>query len=339
MSRSMRAAVHVGGGRLELREWPVPAPGAGEIVLGLRGCGLCGSDIAKLDGGGAAPGVLGHEVVGDVLEVGPGPSRFRPGDRVVAAHHVPCFRCHYCRRGSPSMCRAFKRTNLDPGGFAERLRVPVPNVAHATFRIPDHVSDETASFTEPLACCLRAVTRSGAAAGDTALVVGLGSIGCLLVQGLRLAGARVLATDLLADRRRLGAAVGAEVPEGEAALDAALGRATDGRGADVVVLTAGGAGVLPWAHARVRDGGTVHCFAGGGGQTLPLALDALYHRELTLSATYSSSPADLARAFDLLVRGAVRVEGLVTHRLPLARLAEGVELAKRQHAVKVYVTP
>ncbi len=340
MTGSMKAAVHVGSGRLELKEWPVPAPGPGELVLSLRGCGLCGSDIAKLGGAGApVPAVLGHEVVGDVVEVGPGGGRFAPGDRLVVAHHVPCFECHYCRRGSPSMCPVFKASNLDPGGFAERIRVPAPNVAHAAFRVPNHVSDETASFTEPLACCLRAVKRCGASAGDLVLVVGLGSIGCLLVQGFRHAGARVLATDLLAGRRRLGRAAGAEVPEGEAALDAALREVTDGRGADVVVITAGGASVLPWARARVRDGGTIHYFAGGGGEALPVALDSLYHGEITLSATYSSSPADLAEAFDLLVGGGVRVEGLVTHRLPLARLAEGVELVKRQQAVKVYVTP
>ena len=154
------------------------------------GCGLCGSDIAKLMSGRAAPpAVLGHEVVGDVLEAGAGVSRFAPGDRVVVAHHVPCFQCHYCRRGSPSMCRLFKRINLDPGGFAERVRVPAPNVEHATFAIPADVPDETASFTEPLACCLRAVKRCGTEAGDTVVVVGLGSIGCLL-SGLPLAGAR-----------------------------------------------------------------------------------------------------------------------------------------------------
>lgn len=325
---------------LELRDWPAPSAGPGELLLRVRGCGLCGSDIAKLAGGQAtAPTVLGHEVVGEVLEAGAGVSRFAPGDRVVVAHHVPCFHCHYCRRGSPSMCRAFRRSNLDPGGFAERLRVPAPNVAHAAFAIPPAMSDETASFTEPLACCLRAVKRCGTAAGDTVLVVGLGSIGCLLVHGFRLAGATVLATDLLPERRRLGRAAGAQVPEREADLDGALDAATEGRGADAVVLTAGGAAVLPWARARTRDGGTLHYFAGGAGEALPLSLASLYHHELTLSATYSSSPVELAEAFDLLRRGAVTVDGLVTHRLPLARLAEGVDLVKRQQAMKVYVTP
>ena len=334
----MKAAVCVAG-VIELREWPEPAPGPGELILRMSGCGLCGSDIVKINAAASEPAVLGHEVVGQVAAVGPGVRRFAPGDRLVVAHHVPCFECHYCRRGSPSMCRHFKRVNLDPGGFAELVRVPAPNVEHAAFRLPAEMAEETASFTEPLACCLRAVKRSRVAAGDTALVVGLGSIGCLLAQLLALHGARVFASDILESRRALGRRMGAEVPDTDVALEAALREATDGRGADLVIVTAGGAAGLPAAAARVRDGGTLHYFAGGGGDSLPLPLAALYHRELTLTATYSSSPAELAEAFALLARGRIRVEGLVSHRLPLGRLGEGVDLMRRHEAVKVYVTP
>lgn len=334
----MRAAVCIAGA-IELREWPEPVAGPGELLLQMSGCGLCGSDLLKVSAAAPEPAVLGHEVVGRVAAIGPGVRRFAPGDRLVVAHHVPCFQCHYCRRGSPSMCRHFKRVNLDPGGFAELVRVPAPNVEHAAFRLPPEMAEETASFTEPLACCLRAVKRSQGAAGDTALVVGLGSIGCLLVQLLTLQGVHVFGSDLLPARRALGLASGARVLDSDAALDAALREATAGRGADVVIVTAGGAPVLPAAVARVRDGGTVHYFAGGAGDTLPLPLAALYHRELTLTATYSSSPAELAEAFHLLASGRVRVEGLVSHRLPLGRLGEAVELMRRHEAVKVYVTP
>jgi L-iditol 2-dehydrogenase len=199
--------------------------------------------------------------------------------------------------------------------------------------------EETASFTEPLACCLRAVKRSRVAAGDTALVVGLGSIGCLLAQLLALEAVRVFASDLLEPRRALGRRMGAQVFDDDAALDAALCEATGGRGADLVIVTAGGAAVLPAAAARVRDGGTLHYFAGGAGDHLPLSLGALYHRELTLTATYSSSPAELEEAFALLAGARIRVDGLISHRLPLERLSEGVELMRRHEAVKVYVIP
>ena len=334
----MKAAVCVAGA-IELRDWPEPAPGPGELVLRMHGCGLCGSDILKVNAATPGPTVLGHELVGQVVAIGPGVGRFAPGDRLVVAHHVPCFACHYCRRGSPSMCRHFKRVNLDPGGFAELVRVPAPNVEHAAFRLPAGMAEETASFTEPLACCLRAVKRSGVAPGDTAVVVGLGSIGCLLAQLLVLHGARVFASDLLDTRRTLGRRMGALVLDADAALDPALREATEGRGADLVIVTAGGAAVLPAAAARVRDGGTLHYFAGGAGESLPLPLAALYHRELTLTATYSSSPAELAEAFELLAGRRIHVDGLVSHRLPLGRLAEGVDLMRRHEAVKVYVTP
>jgi L-iditol 2-dehydrogenase len=336
----MRAAIFEGAGRIVPGPWPRPAAGAGELLLRVRGCGLCGSDIAKiLAADTRGPAVFGHEVVGDVVEAGPGVAGFAAGDRVVAAHHVPCGACHYCRRGSESMCRAFKASNLDPGGFAEYVRVPPANVRHATFRVPEHLTDEEASFVEPLACCVRAVDRARVEPGDTALVVGLGSIGGLFVQLLRRAGAVVIGADPLGERAALATSLGAQVA-GEPPLAArAVREASEGRGADHVVLTGGGADVLPWAVGLARDGGTLHCFAGGGGEVLPVPLATLYHRELTVTSTYSSSPATLARAFWLLAAGKVEVERLITHRLPLARLAEGVELMRRREALKVYVTP
>ena len=335
----MRAVVLHGGGHLAAADVPRPAAGPGELLLRLRGCGLCGSDIAKLaDPGARVPAVLGHEVVGDVVEAGDGVRGFRVGDRVVAAHHVPCGACHYCWRGSESMCRAFKESNLDPGGFAEFVRVPAGNVRAATFRVPDHLTDEEASFVEPLACCLRAVERARVQPGDTALVVGLGSIGCLFLQLFARAGAQVVGVDQDASRadlaRRFGAT--AALPADAATL---AREASGGRGADHVMITGGAAAVLPWAVEAVRDGGALHYFAGGRGDTLPIPLETLYHRELTLTTTYSSSPATLARAFWLLAAGKVDVESLVSHRLPLERLAEGVDLVRRRQALKVYVTP
>jgi L-iditol 2-dehydrogenase len=336
----VRAAVYRGDGRLVAEEWPRPSIGDGELLLRLKGCGLCGSDIAKIvDPATKVPAVFGHEVVGEVAAVGGGVPAYAVGDRVVAAHHVPCGECHYCRRGSESMCAAFKSSNLDPGGFAEYVRVPAANVRHATFRVPPHVSDEAASFVEPLACCLRAVRRARVQPGDTAVVVGLGSIGCLFVQLLEGAGAAVVGADALPDRavfaRGLGATAAGTLEDAAKAQQ----ELSAGRGADHVVITGGGAAVLPWAATVARDGGAIHYFAGGGGDALPLPLETLYHRELTISATYSSSPADLAESFALIAGGAIAVDRLITHRVPLERLAAGVDLMRRREALKVYVTP
>jgi L-iditol 2-dehydrogenase len=325
---------------LGVEEWPRPVVGPGDLLLRIRGCGLCGSDIAKLVAPTVArPMVLGHEVVGDVVEIGAGVSAFAEGDRAVAAHHVPCGMCHYCRRGSASMCRAFKASHLDPGGFAEYVRVPAENVRYATFRLPPSLGDEAASFVEPLACCHRAVRRTRAEPGDTCVVVGLGSIGCLFVQLLARAGAAVVGVDRLRARVELATRFGAAAGGTPDAAAVATRELSDGRGADHVVVTAGGAAVLAWAAEIVRDGGSIHYFAGGGGDALPLPLETLYHRELTITSTYSSSPADLAAAFELIAAGQVSVDGLISHRVPLERLEEGVELMRRHLAVKVFVTP
>jgi L-iditol 2-dehydrogenase len=331
----MRAAVHAAPGVLRVEERPVPRIGPGELLVRVRGCGLCGSDLAKLRAPRQLPAVLGHEVVGDVAAVGDGVTAVRPGDRVVVAHHVPCLTCHYCRRGSVSMCRAFKESNLDPGGFAEYVRVPPENARHATFRVPPGLADAEAAFTEPLACCLRAVRRSGVGPGDLVLVVGLGAIGALLTQLAVRAGAQVVGTDLLPPRRELARSLGASGVASPDELAGVLGSHSAGRGADCVLLTAGPPPLVRQALGWARDGGQVHLFVGEGEGPLPIG--ELYHRELTLTATYSSSPADLAEAFELIAGGAVRVAPLLSHRLPLERLEEAARLMERREALKVYL--
>jgi L-iditol 2-dehydrogenase len=331
----MRAAVHAGAGDIRLETRPAPGIGPGELLLRVRGCGLCGSDLAKLRGAAERPTVLGHEVVGDVAAVGDALAGFEPGDRVVTAHHVPCFACHYCRRGSPSMCAAFKTSNLDPGGFAEYVRVPAANARHVTFRVPREMPDAVAAFTEPLGCCVRAVRRADPRPGDAVVVAGLGAMGCLLVQLARRRGARVVGVDPLAERRALAARLGAEAAVPPDALAGPLARLSEGRGADVVLLATGAPAVVRQALDWARDGGAVHLFVGEGEGPLPLS--QLYRRELTLAATYSSSPADLAEAFHLIRTGAVRVAELCSHRLPLERLPDAVRLMERHQALKVFV--
>ena len=323
----------------------VPRPGPGELLLRVLACGVCRTDLHVTEGDlpphrPTPPGVTpGHEVVGEVAALGAGVAGCAIGDRVVAAHHVPCGDCHYCRRGSESMCAAFKASNLDPGGFAEYVRVPAPNVRHAMFRVPRHVSDEAASFVEPLACCLRALRRARIEPGDTTVVLGLGSIGCLFVRLLAHAGVTVVGCDPIAERADVAKRMGAAAAGPAEVAAAAQRELSEGRGADQVIVTGGGSEVLPWAAEILRDGGSVHCFAGGAGDALPIRLDTLYHRELTVTATYSSSPADLAEAFRLIASGAVAPERLVTHRISLGGLHRGVDLMRRREALKVYVTP
>lgn len=331
----MRAAVHAAPGVIRLEDRPVPTIGPGELLLRVRGCGLCGSDLAKLRAPTPAPAVLGHEVVGEIVRAGDGVERFRVGDRVVVAHHVPCFICHYCRRGSLSMCRTFKESNLDPGGFAEFVRVPPENVRHATFRVPDAIPDAVASFTEPLACALRAIRRAGVGSGDSVVVVGLGAMGSLLVQLALRTGAHVVGTDPLPGRRELAQAFGAISTVAPEDVAAPLTTLSGGRGADCVILTVGAPDVVREALGWARDGGAVHLFVGEGEGSLPVG--EIYRRELTLTATYSSSPADLAEAFELICAGRVRVAELCSHRIPLEGLVEAARLMERREALKIYV--
>ncbi len=325
---------------VRLEDRPIPPIGPGELLLRVEGCGLCGSDIAKLQGP-TPRGTLGHEVVGRVTSMGEGPKGFREGDRVVVAHHVPCFACHYCRRGNPSMCRTFKTSNLDPGGFADYVRVPADNVRFATFLLPPSLTDEAAAFTEPLACCLRAVKRSRVESGDTVVIVGLGSIGLLMVQLFLRSGLAVVGIEPLAERRALASRLGlahALAPE-DPALGEAVRSLSEGRGADLIMITVGAPLAMETGWNLVRDGGMLHLFAGLEGEgVVPLSLAQLYHRELTVTATYSSSPTELREAFDLLCREALSVRELVSHRLPLSRLQEGIDLLLRREALKVFIT-
>jgi len=325
---------------VRVEDVPIPEIGPDEVLLRPSGCGLCGSDIAKIVGQAAPPVILGHELAGRVAAVGANVTAFQPGQRVVVAHHVPCGACHYCLHGHPSMCAAFKASNIFPAGFAEYVRVPAENVRQTTLLLPDHLSDEEASFTEPLACCLRAVRRSALLPGDAALVVGLGSVGLQMGQAVKalVGGARVIGIDLVEERLALGRRLGvdlalhAETPD----LAEQVQSWTDGRGVDVTIITAGGSRAIQQALGLVRAGGTLNLFACPPGLVAAVDLSAVYHQELTITASYSSSPADLRRALELLSTGKVLVASLISHRLPLDQFHEGLELARTQRALKVF---
>jgi L-iditol 2-dehydrogenase len=340
----VKAAVAYGGDTIRLEEWPSPSPGAGELVVRVRACGLCGSDLAKLfQHKLSGPTVLGHEIAGEVVKVGAGVSRFREGDRVVVAHHVPCYACHYCRHGNDSMCRSFKQSNLRPGGFAEEVLVPAEHVKSTALPLPASLSYEQGSFTEPLACCLRSLRRWQLQPGDVVLIVGLGAMGLLMAQLVHAHHGRALGIELDAHRLSFAARIG--VPAvcsvaDAASLTALLDEWTEGRGCDVVVLTAGGGATVQQALGWVRDGGIITLFGNLSPQP-PAQFDPnlLYYREITLHGSYSPAPRDLVHALRLLESRAVEVEPLITHRLPLAQLAQAVALARTRQAVKAIINP
>lgn len=254
-----------GPGLVELVEVPVPSIGSGELLLEMRACGLCGTDLSKIFGGEVSNGPvpLGHELVGVVAAVGKGVRRFAPGDRVAVAHHVPCGRCRHCRHGNEPMCPQFKATNIDPGGFAELVRIPAAQVEQTAFRLPDSVTDEDGVFMEPLACALRAVKRSDVQFGDRIAVVGAGSMGLLVAQSVALRGAFPICLDLREERLEMARAFGIENTVNVAASEptSALLDLTKRDGIDGAILTAVSGPILQATVGALRDGGRINLFA------------------------------------------------------------------------------
>ncbi len=339
----MRAILARPGGGYALAEVEPPALGVGEILLEMRACGLCGTDLAKLgQPEQSREARLGHEVAGVVRATGPGVSRFAPGDRVTTAHHVPCGTCRVCQRGNESMCRQFKSTNLDPCGFAELIRIPRLQVEQVTLPLPHAMSFEVAAFTEPLACAVRAVERSQVQPGDRIAVLGGGGMGLLIAQVLASRGAEPIVVEIAEARLALGRALGVKATVNPAREDVAeaLAAFTRGDGLDGAILTVMTGRILAGVQRALRAGGRINVFAGpSDGPVLGLNLADLYHREIALFSTYSSTPATFVQAFDLLAKDRVRVTPLISHRLPLMAFEEGVTLQRGGAATKVIFHP
>ena len=339
----MKAILGRFSGGFGLSEVAPPVIGPGEILVEMRACGLCGTDLAKLARPEHSRGVsLGHELAGVVREVGPDVAGFSPGDRVMAAHHVPCGDCWACRHGNESMCPQFKSTNLEPCGFAELIRIPRLHVERVTIPLPGAMPFEVASFAEPLACAVRAVHRSQVLSGDRLAVVGGGGMGLLIAQTLAARGAVPILLDISEARIALARALQITTTVNPRRQDVTqvVAEMTDGVGLDGAILTIVNEGVLAYTPRMLRPGGRINVFAGpADGPQLPLDFADLYHRELSVFSTYSSTPAALSEAFELLASRRVSVLPLISHRLPLAAFHEGVELQRTGAATKVIFHP
>jgi L-iditol 2-dehydrogenase len=335
--RTMRVAVSPAPGCVEVVEQPVPAIGAGEALVRMEYCGLCGTDVSKVVAEHrAGPVALGHEVVGTVAATGAGVA-LAPGTRVVLAHHIPDYASHYTQRGSAPMDPHFKATNIDPCGFAEYIRAPAEHVRHTLLPLAPAFPPLRGVFVEPLACCLRALDRLALREGDTALLIGAGAAGLLFAPLLRDRAVTLLAADLRPERLALaeawGAAKGLHVERDDVA--AQTRAVSGGRGADLVILTV--AGPEPWALATraLRDGGTLLLFGATPGATLPVDLYGLWRRELNVISSYGATPDLLPRALALLARPGWEIERTISHLLPLAEAPAAFALARAGQASKV----
>lgn len=336
-------AVYRANDDVRIEERPLPSPSAGEALLRIRASGVCGSDVMEWYRKPKAPTVLGHEVAGDLAWVSPEIRGWRAGDRVVATHHVSCGTCRHCRRGNDAACALLKTTHFDPGGFCEFARLSPVHVARGLLRLPEDMTYEEGSFVEPLGCVLRGQRNAGGVRpSDSVLVLGAGLSGLLHVQVAAACGASVLAADLVPFRLKAAERMGARAVFDARSFDAAALRAqNEGRRADLVVVTAGAPSALARAFECVEPGGAVLFFAPTmPGTRVEMPFNDLWRDEVRLCSTYGASPTDLQDALGLLARREVDVREMVTHRLPLARAAEGFALtAGAGESLKVVLAP
>lgn len=327
-------------GQLALVDSPVPPIGPDEILVQMVACGICGTDLLKVyDATMPKPTPLGHELVGVIAAVGTQVTGFAVGQPVAVAHHVPDYSSHYTRHNSAPMDPLFKATNLEPGGFADYVRVPALHLQHTTLLLPPTLPMMRALFMEPLACCLRALDRVTLYEGDTVLLVGVGAIGLLFVPLLRDRSVTVLAADLrscqLAKAQAWGTQAGflATSPE----LLAGVQSASAGRGVDLVILTVVNQVTLDLALQAVRAGGTILLFGAKPGVVASLDTWQIWRREINLVSSYSATPDLLPRALAILARPTYTLETLISHTFPLHRAAEGFALAQAGNATKVVI--
>lgn len=341
---TMRAAVWYSNRDVRVEEMPVPQVGAGELLVRVEACGICGSDVLEWYRRDRAPLVLGHEIGGQVVAVGEGVEAYREGDRITAAHHVPCNDCYYCLRDRHTLCDLLRRTNFDPGGMAEYFRLSPVHVGCGVFKLPDVVSYEEATFVEPLACVLRGQKLANMRPGSSVLVMGSGTTGLLHVQlALVHEASLVMATDISDYRLKSAQRFGAEVTfHADDDLPGGLRRVNRGRLADLVIVATGAESAICQALESVERGGTVLLFAPTeSGVTIPISVNELFFRnDITLTTSYAGSPSDYQAALELIQTGKVPVREMITHRLSLDEAGLGFQLvAEAGSSIKVIIEP
>lgn len=304
-------------------------------IVKVLGCGLCGSDIVKFREKIVHNGaVLGHEIVAIIDEID-SETNFKKGDRIVTSHHIPCGECVYCKHGNVSMCEHFKSTNIRPGGFSELVYLSEEHLKNVAHIIPEKMTDEEISFYEPLGCCVRAIKRCNLIEGDKVLVVGLGSIGLLMGEGIKALGYKVYGCDLIEDRIVLANNMGIEsynslnLEEFDKILQRKSG------GIDAVFMTSGADKALDVALKVVRKGGKILVFSSTPKNT-GYPNNEIYYKELTVLGSYSPSPKDLKDSFELLTSHKVNVKNLTTV-YPLDEIQQAFEDTVSNKIFKAYI--
>jgi len=334
---TMRAAVYKGDSVVAVEQIPTPGIGAGELLVRVEACGICHTDLKKIEYNLLAPPrIYGHETAGVVARTGRDVRKFQTGDRVVVFHHIPCSNCFYCRKKLYAQCPVYKKVGVTAGfepaggGFSQYVRVMDWIVERGVEKIPDGVPFERASFVEPVNTCLKAVVQCAPEPGEVALIVGQGPIGLLLTMLVRRTGARVIATETIPARRQLSLQCGSEEALDPSAVDVSgfVGSLTDGRGADLVILAASAPGLVAQAVKASRAGARILLFAQTSDrEQIELSGASICAGERTIFGSYSASVDLQKESAELVFSGELPVDLLVSHRLPLANIRSAFDLA------------
>lgn len=339
----MRVAVYYNNNDVRLEERPVPKIGDGELLVKVITSGICGSDVMEWYRIKKAPLVLGHELSGEVVEVGKGVEKYKKGDRVFVTHHVPCNTCHYCLIGHHSACDTLRTTNFEPGGFAEYIRVPKINVDRGTVILPHEISYEEGTFIEPLACCFRGLRLANFKAGQRVLVIGSGISGLLHIQLAKAFGAgKIAATDISEYRLNAAKKFGAdEIINAKDDVPKKLKEINKGMSADLVIICTAAEAAIQQGLQSVDRGGTILFFAPTNPDVkTPIPLWDIWRNEVTMTTSYAASGIDITATMELIANKRVNVQDMITHRLPLAETGKGFKLvADARESIKVIIEP
>jgi L-iditol 2-dehydrogenase len=340
---NMRVAVYHNNHDVRLEERPIPKISHDELLVKVIASGICGSDVMEWYRIKKAPLILGHEITGEIVETGKGVKKYKKGDRVFVSHHVPCEACRYCKRGHESVCDTLRKTNFDPGGFAEYIRVPAINLKNGVYVLPKEISFEEGVFIEPLGCVVRGQRFVHLQKGDSVLVLGSGMTGILHIALAKARGAgRIIATDINDYRLKSAKQFGANIMIHSNDLTPdKLKELNDGRLADVVIVCTGNETAICQSMRCVERGGSILFFAPPmPGVEIPMPLGELWKDEITMMTSYAASPRDIKETIELIKTKIVYVRDMVTHRLPLAETGRGFQLvASAQNSVKVIIEP
>jgi len=347
----MKAAVYRGASMVEVESVPVPEIGRGEILIRVGTCGICHTDLKKIEYNLLAPPrIYGHETAGVVAAVGENVTRYRAGDRVIVFHHIPCGECFYCRRKLYAQCPVYKKVGVTAGfepaggGFSEYVRVMDWIVEKGVEKIPEGVSFDQACFVEPVNTCLKGVKQVDPQREDMVVILGQGPIGLIFTMIVARTGARIVATDAMAQRRALARKFGATeaFEPHDPSLDETVRAMTGGRGADLVIVAASAKGIVEQAVACTRPGARILLFAQTSHQErIEVSGADICMGERTLCGAYSASIDLQKESAGLVFSGALPVEQLISHRFPLSRIHEGIRLALHpaEGSLKIVVNP